>query len=387
MKNTYIIDAKRTPIGKFGGALNTVTATELMSVIIRSLNIGRIDQVIIGNTLSAGLGQNPARIASYQAGVGVEIPAYTVNLVCGSGLQSIILAQQLIQDGQADLIIAGGMESMSNVPYYLDNYRLGVKIGNQSVRDGLIFDGLYCSLSHQHMGVTAENLARRYKISRAQQDLFALLSHQKSVKALVTGKFQEEIIPITTSSNGTSLTLQNDENPRGDTSLEALARLKTAFRKEGSVTAGNSSPLSDGAAGVLVASENAIRRYDLKPKLLIKSYALVGLDPKFMGMGASHAAKKVLKGAKLKKESIDVWEINEAFAAQSLAVINDLGINPDLVNMNGGAIALGHPLGASGSRIMTTLLHQLKRSHAKLGLAALCIGGGQGIAMVVESIN
>jgi acetyl-CoA C-acetyltransferase len=393
MKKAYIVKAKRTAIGKYGGSLASIPITDVMGELVTNilksyLQINdRIDEVIIGNVLSAGLGQNPARIAAIRGQISHNVPAYTVNKVCGSGLKSIILAAQSIVCGDAQLILAGGMESMSRAPYYLNNYRFGVKFGHQNIDDGMILDGLYCSLIGEHMGITAENIAKKYNISRKQQDEFSYLSHIKAIKAIKNNYFDTQIVPIKISNKDKDCIFKTDEQPRPDTSIEKLSQLRSVFKKDGSVTAGNSSSINDGAAVALIASEDAVKKYKLKSKTVILSYAYVGLNPSYMGMGGYYAAIKCLANAGKKASQIDLWEINEAFASQSVAVISRLGIDQKKVNITGGAIAFGHPIGASGARILTTLVYNLERVNKRYGLATLCIGGGQGIALLVENIN
>lgn len=380
----YIIDAKRTPVGKFGGSLAGIPATELGAVVIKTLLENNpaitkhIDEVILGNVLSAGLGQNPARIATMRGDIDQEVPSFTVNKVCGSGLKSVMLAVAAIQNKDANLIIAGGMENMSRAPYLLDSHRFGSKIGDQVMKDSMIYDGLCCSLIGKHMGITAENIAKKYHISRQEQDAFALASHQKAIRARDNKKFSEEIVPVGN--------LLADEQPRDNTSLEALQKLPTVFLKDGSVTAGNASSLNDAAAAVVVASSQFVKKYNLKPMAKVISFCSVGLDPNLMGLGGYYAAKKCLEKTSMKIADIDLWEINEAFASQSIAVLKLLGMDQEKVNVNGGAIALGHPIGASGARILTTLLYELKKQSKQFGLVTLCIGGGQGVAMIVENI-
>lgn len=388
-KKVYILDAKRTPIAKFGGNFVSLSAPILASQVINDIFKKRlklknkIDEVIIGNVLSTGLGQNPARIAAMKGGLSKNIPSYTVNKVCGSGLQSIINAAQAIELNNASLILAGGMESMSNAPYYLQNRFGNKKFGDQKLQDSILTDAIYCSLTNQYMGKTAELLAKKYSISRKDQDTYALKSHQKAIRAIKTNKFKKEIIPIKINNNN----YDTDEQPRVDTSIEKLNQLLPAFHKNGTVTAGNSSSLNDGAAITLIASEKTVKKYRLKPMAKIINYCSVALDPKYMGLGAYYAIKKLLIKSQMKKSDIDLWEINEAFAAQILSVLQLLGINEKNVNVNGGAIALGHPVGASGTRILTTLIYELKRQKLQFGIASLCIGGGQGISILIENIN
>jgi len=388
----YIIDAKRTAVGKFGGSLIGISATELGAIVIKALLENNpeiknnIDEVILGNVLSAGLGQNPARIAAMHAGIDQKVSSFTINKVCGSGLKSVMLGASAIQNKDANLIIAGGMENMSRAPYLLDNHRFGSKLGDQVLKDSMIYDGLFCSLTGESMGIIGENIAKKYNISREEQDAFALASHQKAIMARDNKKFSEEIIPVEIKKGKESSQFSVDEQPRNDTSLEALQKLSPAFLKDGTVTAGNASAINDAAAAVVVASSRSVEKFNLRPMAKVISFCSVGLDPNLMGLGGYYAAKKCLKKVSIKIPSIDLWEINEAFASQSIAVLKLLGIDKDKVNVNGGAIALGHPIGASGARILTTLVHELKRQSKQFGLASLCIGGGQGVAMIVENI-
>lgn len=388
----YIVDAKRTPVGKYGGSLAETSATELATIVIKALLeanpkiIKYIDEVILGNVLSAGLGQNPARIAAFKSGVSQKVPSLTINKVCGSGLKSIIIGTQSIQSQDAGVIIAGGMENMSRSPYLLDNYRFGAKSGNRIVKDSMIYDGLFCSLIGEHMGMTGEHVAKKYNVSREEQDAYALKSHQKAIAAINNKKFSDEVIPVTIQRGKESIMFAVDEQPRKDTNLESLKKLSPAFKKDGSVTAGNASPLNDAAAAVIIASARFIKKNSIRPMAKIKSFSYVGLNPRYMGLGSYYAAKKCLAKTKLKISDIDLWEINEAFASQSIAVLKLLGIDEQKVNVNGGALALGHPIGASGARILTTLLYELKRRSLQYGIASLCIGGGQGIAALIENI-
>lgn len=393
MKNSvYIIDAKRTPIGKFGKSLLEFPATELGAIVIKNLleaysNISdHIDEVIMGNVLSAGLGQNPARIAAMKSGIDEKIPSYTINKVCGSGLKSIILATQAIQNRDANLIVAGGMESMSRAPFLVEKNRFEVKSEKETTKDSMIYDGLFCSLIGEPMGITAENIAKKYNISREEQDEYALNSHKKAIAARDAGKFKEEIVPVKIKSATTNTQFSIDEQPRDNTSMEALQKLPPVFKTDGTVTAGNSSSLNDAAAVALLASEEFTKQHNLKPMAKVISFASIGVDPKLMGLGAYYAVEKCLSKTKLKPSNIDLWEINEAFASQSIAVQKLLKIESHKINVNGGALALGHPIGASGARILTTLLHELKKQSKQYGIASLCIGGGQGIAILVENV-
>lgn len=388
----YIVDARRTPIGKYGGSLIDIPVTELTSIVIKALLktnptiLKHIDEVILGNALSAGLGQNPARIAAYKSGIHEKVPACTVNKICGSSLRSIIMGVHSILVDDAHVIIAGGMENMSRCPYLLDNYRFGAKIGHQTVRDAMIYDGLFCSLIGEPMGLTAEHIAKKYKITRKEQDAYAVNSQKKALKAIEHDSFSKQIVPVPLINGKTTLTFSVDEQPRKDTSLEKLSHLRPGFISSGTVTAGNACPLNDGAAVVVLSSEAYTKTHHLKPMAKIVEYAYVGLDPKYMGLGGYYAAKKCLTKAHMTTKNIDLWEINEAFACQSIAVQRLLDIDERIINVNGGAIALGHPIGASGARILTTLLYELKKRSMQYGMASLCIGGGQGIAMLVENI-
>lgn len=391
-EEVYIIDAKRTAIGKYGGSLLSVPATELGTIVFESLLKNNpeikehIDEVIMGNVISAGLGQNPARIVAFKSGIPQHVPSVTINKVCGSGLKSIILGTQSIQNRDANIVLAGGMENMSRAPYLLENHRFGAKLGSDTIRDSMIFDGLFCSLIDEPMGATAECVAKKYNVTRSQQDAFALLSHQKALKAIEDKKFEEEIVPVEIKNKKTTTLFAIDEQPREDTSSEALQKLSPVFKKDGSVTAGNSSSINDGAAAAIIASGEFVKKHNIKPMARIVSFASIGLDPKYMGLGAYYAAKACLAKTDIKSSDIDLWEINEAFASQSIAAIKLLEIDNEKVNVSGGAIAMGHPIGASGARILTTLLYELKRQSKQYGIATLCIGGGQGIALLVENL-
>ena len=392
MKNQsiYVCAARRSAIGVFNGSLSAITAPEIAATVITSLAakkiLNEVDEVLLGNVLSAGIGQNPARIAATYAGLAHEIPATTINQVCASGLRSIALAHDLLQLGKRQLVVAGGMENMSQAPYLLTENRSGRKLGHRKLIDSLVHDGLWCALTDQHMGATAENLVKKYKITRKQMDTFAHKSHQKAVKATRTGKFNEEIVPMQIKNRKDTVSFALDEQPRIDSNVLRLAGLKPVFLETGQVTAGNSSTINDGAAAVLIARELATKKLRLKPMARVVDYAVVALDPNFMGLGAALAAQKCLQQMKMKTSDIDLWEINEAFAAQALTVINKLHLDPEKVNVNGGAIALGHPIGASGARIVTTLLHEMQKQKVRFGVASLCVGGGQGIAMLFERV-
>ncbi len=393
MNEVVLAGAVRTPIGTFGGAFAETPATQLGAIAIReALNRAKIspeqvDEVIMGNVLSAGLGMNPARQAAIAAGIPDSVPATSVNKVCGSGLKTVALAAQAIMLGDADIVVAGGMEGMSSAPYLLPNARYGYKMGHGEVLDHMIRDGLWCALADCHMGNTAENVALEHEISRADQDEFSVRSQQKAAQAWEKGVFEEEIVPVTVKQRKGEVVVDRDEHFRPDTNMEALSKLRPAFAPDGSVTAGNASSINDGAAAVVVMSRRRAEELGVGPMASVRSYASAGVPPRIMGIGPVPATQKVLARSGLSLDEIDLIEANEAFAAQSLAVGRELGWDWDRVNVNGGAIALGHPIGASGTRILVTLLHEMKRRDAKRGLATLCIGGGQGIAMVVESVN
>ncbi|MGV4275865.1 acetyl-CoA C-acetyltransferase [Citrobacter farmeri] len=394
MKNCVIVSAARTAIGSFNGALATTSAIDLGATVIHAaleraqLDPRRVDEVIMGNVLQAGLGQNPARQALLKSGLSETVCGFTVNKVCGSGLKSVALAAQAIQAGQAQALVAGGMENMSLAPYLLDaKARWGYRLGDGQLSDVILRDGLLCATHGYHMGITAENVAREYGISREMQDELALLSQQKAVAALNSGAFQAEIVPVNVTSRKKTIVFERDEFPKADSTAEGLAALRPAFDKAGTVTAGNASGINDGAAALVVMEESAALAAGLKPLARIKAYASGGVAPALMGMGPVPATQKALQYCGLQLSDIDLIEANEAFAAQFLAVGKTLGFDPEKVNVNGGAIALGHPIGASGARILVTLLHALSARDKTLGLATLCIGGGQGIAMIVERMN
>lgn len=394
MKNCVIVSAARTAIGSFNGALATTGAVELGATVIRAalerahLDPLRVDEVIMGNVLQSGLGQNPARQALLKSGLSDTVCGFTVNKVCGSGLKSVALAAQAIKAGQAQAIVAGGMENMSLAPYLLDaKARWGYRLGDGQLSDVILRDGLICAEHGYHMGITAENVAKEYGISREMQDELALQSQRKAVSAIESGAFQAEIVPVSVSSRKKTIIFDRDEFPKADSTAEGLAALRPAFDKTGTVTAGNASGINDGAAALVVMEESAALAAGLKPLARIKAWASGGVAPAMMGMGPVPATQKALQLSGLQLSDIDLIEANEAFAAQFLAVGKTLGFDPQKVNVNGGAIALGHPIGASGARILVTLLHALQARDQTLGLATLCIGGGQGIAMIVERIN
>lgn len=391
MTKAVIVSGARTAIGSFGGALADVPATELGRVVIEGaleragIDRADIEEVIMGNVLQAGAGMNPARKSAIAAGIPDSVPSFTVNKVCGSGLKAIVLAAQAIAAGDGELIVAGGMESMSRAPYLLQKARWGYRLGGGEIVDSMLSEGLTCAMASCHMGVTAENVAAASEITRDAQDEFAAESQRRANAAISAGRFEEEIVPVMIAQKkGEALAFNVDEFPRAGTTAETLARLRPAFQKDGTVTAGNASGINDGAAAVVVASEERARLMELAPMAKIVSYASAGVDPRFMGMGPVPAIERAFEKAGLALKDIDLFELNEAFAAQSLAVMSKLGLDASRVNVNGGAIALGHPIGASGARVLVTLLYEMKRRDVRRGLASLCIGGGQGIAMIVE---
>jgi len=391
MQDVVIVAAARTAVGSFQGSLANVPAVELGATVIRALLAqtgvvpAEVDEVILGQVLTAGAGQNPARQAAVKAGLPHEVPALTLNKVCGSGLKAVQLAVQAIRCGDAEIVIAGGMENMSLAPYVLPKVRSGLRLGHAELVDSMISDGLWDAFNDYHMGQTAENLVQQYQISREAQDAFAARSQQRAAAAVESGRFREEITPVLIPQRkGEPLAFDTDEGIRADTTAEGLARLRPAFAKDGSVTAGNASSLNDGAAAVLVMSATRAAALGLMPLAHIAAYASAGVDPAIMGIGPVSATRKTLEKAGWQLADLDLIEANEAFAAQALAVGQELGWDDDKVNVNGGAIALGHPIGASGCRVLVTLLHELRRRDGRRGLATLCIGGGQGVALAVE---
>ncbi|HFZ5494671.1 TPA: acetyl-CoA C-acetyltransferase [Staphylococcus aureus] len=390
MTRVVLAAAYRTPIGVFGGAFKDVPAYDLGATLIEhiiketGLNPSEIDEVIIGNVLQAGQGQNPARIAAMKGGLPETVPAFTVNKVCGSGLKSIQLAYQSIVTGENDIVLAGGMENMSQSPMLVNNSRFGFKMGHQSMVDSMVYDGLTDVFNQYHMGITAENLVEQYGISREEQDTFAVNSQQKAVRAQQNGEFDSEIVPVSIPQRkGEPIVVTKDEGVRENVSVEKLSRLRPAFKKDGTVTAGNASGINDGAAMMLVMSEDKAKELNIEPLAVLDGFGTHGLDPSIMGIAPVGAVEKALKRSKKELSDIDVFELNEAFAAQSLAVDRELKLPPEKVNVKGGAIALGHPIGASGARVLVTLLHQLN-DEVETGLTSLCIGGGQAIAAVVS---
>ena len=390
MTRVVLAAAYRTPIGVFGGAFKDVPAYDLGATLIEhiiketGLNPSEIDEVIIGNVLQAGQGQNPARIAAMKGGLPETVPAFTVNKVCGSGLKSIQLAYQSIVTGENDIVLAGGMENMSQSPMLVNNSRFGFKMGHQSMVDSMVYDGLTDVFNQYHMGITAENLVEQYGISREEKDTFAVNSQQKAVRAQQNGEFDSEIVPVSIPQRkGEPIVVTKDEGVRENVSVEKLSRLRPAFKKDGTVTAGNASGINDGAAMMLVMSEDKAKELNIEPLAVLDGFGTHGVDPSIMGIAPVGAVEKALKRSKKELSDIDVFELNEAFAAQSLAVDRELKLPPEKVNVKGGAIALGHPIGASGARVLVTLLHQLN-DEVETGLTSLCIGGGQAIAAVVS---
>lgn len=393
MREVVIASAVRTAVGKFDGILSSLGAVDMGSLVIeealKRANVlpQLVDEVIFGNVLQTGLGQNPARQAAVKGGIPVETPAYTVNKVCGSALKCVELAAQAILAGDADIVVAGGMESMSNAPFATEaKARWGLRMGDAKLTDIMIKDGLWCAFNDYHMGITAENVAEKYGITRNEQDRVAYISHARAIDAIKSGAFKSEILPITIKNKKGEIVVDEDEGPRKGTTLESLAALKPAFKKDGTVTAGNSSTINDGAAALVVMSAEKAKQLGIKPLAKIVSYASAGVDPSIMGIGPVPATRKALAKANLAIEDLDLIEANEAFAAQWCAVGKELGFELSKVNANGGAIALGHPIGASGARILVTLLYALKARNLKRGLATLCIGGGQGTALIVEML-
>ncbi|CAA7602793.1 Thiolase, C-terminal [Acididesulfobacillus acetoxydans] len=393
MREAVIASAVRTAVGSFQGALGSVPAVELGALVIAEalrragVKPEQVDEVIMGNVLQAGLGQNPARQAAVRAGLPQEVPALTLNKVCGSGLKTVVSAAQAILAGDADVIVAGGMENMSAAPYLLPQARSGYRMGDGPLVDSMIHEGLWDAFYDVHMGITAENIAEQFGFSRQDQDDYALSSQQRAEAAIKAGKFVGEIVPVAVPQRkGEPLLVVQDEFPRFGTTAEALAKLRPAFKKDGSVTAGNSSGINDGAAAVVVMAREKAESLGIKPLVRLVSWASAGVDPRIMGTGPIPASRRALAKAGLQIEDIDLVEANEAFASQTLAVARELRLAGDKTNVNGGAIALGHPIGASGTRILVTLLHEMEKREVKRGLATLCIGGGQGIALVVERL-
>jgi len=393
MRKAVIVGACRTPVGKFLGGLKGFKATELGAMVVQeaarraAVRAEEVDEVIMGNVLSAGLGQNPARQAALKGGLPVTVPAVTINKVCGSGLKAVSLAAQAIRAGDAGASVAGGMESMSNAPYLLSGAREGLRLGHGELVDSMVHDGLWDVYENFHMGCCGEAVAEKYGIPRQAQDEYALQSHRKAIAAIEAGKFKAEILPVPVPQRkGPPLIVDTDESPRRDSSMEALARLKPAFKEGGTVTAGNAPGVNDGAAAVVVMSEERAASAGRKPMAEIVAYAASGIEPKMVMMAPVEAVRKVLKKAGWTTEEVDLFELNEAFSVQAVALLRELSLRPERVNVHGGAVALGHPIGASGARVLTTLLYALADRKAKKGIAALCLGGGNAVAMAVRSL-
>uniref|UniRef100_A0A1A8DP33 Acetyl-CoA acetyltransferase 2 n=1 Tax=Nothobranchius kadleci TaxID=1051664 RepID=A0A1A8DP33_NOTKA len=388
-----IVSAARTPIGCLNGALSTVPLRDLCSVVIKEVlkragvKPEEVSEVIIGNVLTAGQGQNPARQASVEADIPYSVPAWSCQMVCGSGLKAVSLAAQSIQAGEASVVVAGGMESMSRAPHTM-HMRVGVKMGDVSLQDSMVADGLIDAFHNYHMGITAENVAKQWGITREEQDLFAVKSQNKAESAQKAGHFDPEIVPIVVQSRKGPVEVKLDEFPRHGSNIDSMSKLKPCFIKDGSgtITAGNASGVNDGAAATVLMSQSEAERRGVEPMAKIVSWAQAGLDPSIMGTGPIPAIRKAVEKAGWKLDQVDLFEINEAFAAQSIAVIKELGLNEDKVNVNGGAISLGHPIGMSGCRVLVTLLHALQRTGGRKGVASLCVGGGMGVAMCVERV-
>jgi len=388
-----IFSACRTPVGKFQGSLSDLSATQLGAIVVRevvkraNLDPAQVDECIMGNVVSAGLGQNPARQAAIFGGLPAEVSAMTINKVCGSGLKAVGLAAQAVQTGNSTVVVAGGMESMTNAPYLLPQGRKGFRMGDAQVVDSMIRDGLWDVYNNYHMGITGENVAEKYGITREEQDEFALNSHRKALSAIKECRFKSQIVPVELPAKqrgGPPVMFEKDESPREDTTLEGLRRLKPAFKKDGTVTAGNAPGVNDGAAAVLVASAAKAKELGAKPMVRIVAQATSGIDPKWVMMAPVAAVRKLWEKTGWKNDDVDLYELNEAFSVQALAVMRELGLNPDRVNVNGGAVAIGHPIGASGARVLVTLIYEMIRRDVHRGIAALCLGGGNAVAMAVE---
>ncbi len=391
MEEVVIVSGVRTPIGKFGGTLKDISAVQLGAITVKealqraNVSPEEVDSVIFGNVLQAGSGQNPARQVAIHAGIPYKTPAMTINEVCGSGLKAVILASQAIQLGEADVVVAGGTENMSRSPHLLPDHRFGKKFGSTKIIDSMIHDGLTDAFHHYHMGITAENVAEKFGVTREEQDQFALRSQQKAANAVESGRFADEIVPVPVKdARGNEFVFTEDEYVRKDSTLEALSKLKPAFVENGTVTAGNSSGINDGASALVLMRKSLAEERNIPYLGTINAYREVGTDPAIMGYAPYYAIRELLERTGKTVENIDLYEINEAFASQSIAVVRGLGIDPDKVNVNGGAIALGHPIGASGARILVTLLHEMQKRDSHLGIASLCVGGGIGIAMMIE---
>jgi len=392
MEEVVIVSAVRTPVGKFQGALSSFSAPQLGAIAVKEAVLRSgvdpklVDECIMGNVLSAGLGQAPARQAALQGGLSDEVAALTINMVCGSGLRAVSLAAQGIQTGDAEIVVAGGMESMTNSPYLLPQARQGMRMGNSTAVDSMIHDGLWCPFNNYHMGMTAENVAGKHSISREQQDEFAVNSHRKAANAWTEGHFDVEVIPVEVpgKKKGETTSLRMDESIRPDTSVEALSNLKPAFKKDGTVTAGNAPGVNDAAAALVVMSASKAKALGVKPLVTIRAQASSGIDPQWIMLAPVKGVQKVLHKAAWQMKDVDLFELNEAFAVQALGVTKELGLDLDRVNVNGGAVAIGHPIGASGARVLVTLIHEMIRRNVHRGVAALCLGGGNSVALAVE---
>ena len=394
MKETVIISACRTAIGKFQGSLTPFSAVDLGAFVVREavrragVDPAQVDEIIMGNVVPAGLGQNPARQAGLKGGLANRVAAMTINKVCGSGLKAVALAAQAIQTGNAEIVVAGGMESMTNCPYLLPQARAGMRLGHGKVLDSMITDGLWDAYEDFHMGMTGELVAEKYGITRQRQDAYAVESHRRAIDAIKNGRFQDEIVPIAIKQKkGDPIQFSTDESPRADTSLEALAKLRPAFKPDGTVTAGNAPGTNDGAAALVVTSLEKARELGKTPLARIVGQAVSGVEPKWVMMAPVDAVRMLLEKVDWKTEDVDLYELNEAFSVQAIAVIQELGLDPAKTNVNGGAVALGHPIGASGARVLVTLLYEMARRNAKRGVATLCLGGGNAVALAVERIG
>jgi acetyl-CoA C-acetyltransferase len=393
LHDVVIISACRTPVGKFQGSLSDLSATQLGAIVVREatkrakLDPKQVDECIMGNVISAGLGQNPARQAALFGGLSPEVSAMTVNKVCGSGLKAVALAAQAIQTGNSSVVVAGGMESMSNAPYLLPQARKGYRLGNAQIVDSMVQDGLWDIYNNYHMGITGENVAEKYRITREEQDQFALNSHRKAVAAITECRFKSQIVPVelpAKKKGESSVIFDKDESPRDDTTIEILRSLKPAFKKDGTVTAGNAPGVNDGAAAVVVTSAKHAKELGAEPMARIVGQASSGIDPAWVMMAPVSAVRKIWQKTGWKNEDVDLYELNEAFSVQALGVMRELGLDPDKVNVNGGAVAIGHPIGASGARVLVTLIYEMMRRNVHRGIAALCLGGGNAVAMAVE---
>jgi len=393
LADAVILSAVRTPVGKFQGALSSLSATELGGLVVREavvraqLDANLVDECIMGNVVSAGLGQNPARQAALGGGLAKEVGAMTINKVCGSGLKAVALAAQAVQTGNSQLVVAGGMESMTNAPYLLPQARQGYRLGNGKIVDSMVHDGLWDIYNDYHMGQTGENVAEKYKISREEQDEFAVASHRKAVAAIKECRFQSQVVAVELpprKKGEAPGSFAQDECPREDTSIEALRKLKPAFKKDGTVTAGNAPGVNDGAAAVVVTTAQRAKELGMEPMANIVAQATSGIDPAWVMMAPVDGVRKIWKKTGWKPDEVDLYELNEAFSVQALAVIRELGLDPERVNVNGGAVAIGHPIGASGARILVTLLYEMIRRDVHKGIAALCLGGGNSVALAVE---